>query len=95
MLTSATISDIPSYNRLPEGDQGTTVRGQFLEQNAAALIEQLKHKQPAIQIEYSREFFQQVIKYDVPLAGAAEAIEQFNACLGDADFLWLKHDHPR
>jgi hypothetical protein len=93
ILTSATISDIPSYNRLPKGDQGTTVRGQFLEQNAAVLIEQLK--QPAIQIEYSRNFFQQVLKYDVPLMGAAGALEQFNACLGDADFLWSEHDHPR
>jgi hypothetical protein len=93
ILTSATISDIPSYNRLPTGDQGTTVRGQFLEQNAAALIEQLK--QPAIQIEYSRDFFQQVVKYDAPLTGASEAVEQFNACIGNADFLWLQHDHPR
>jgi uncharacterized protein YceK len=93
ILTSATISDIPSYNRLPTGDQGTRVRGQFLEQNAAALIEQLK--QPAIQIEYSRDFFQQVIKYDLPLTGAAEALQQFSACIGNADFLWLKHDHPR
>jgi hypothetical protein len=93
ILISATISDIPSYNRLPTGDQGTRVRGQFLKQNAAALIEQLK--QPAIQIEYSRDFFQQVIKYDLPLTGAAEALQQFSACIGNADFLWLKHDHPR
>ena len=50
MLTSATIADIPSYNRIPEGGEGTTIRGQFLEQNAVALIEHLKN--PSIQIEY-------------------------------------------
>jgi hypothetical protein len=43
----------------------------------------------------SRDFFQQVIEYDVPLTGAAEGLEQFNACIGNADFLWLEHDHPR
>jgi len=43
MLTSATIADILSYNRIPEGGEGTTIRGQFLEQNAVALIEHLKN----------------------------------------------------
>jgi hypothetical protein len=32
-LTSATICDIPSYNRLAEGTDGTMLRGQFLEEN--------------------------------------------------------------
>jgi hypothetical protein len=86
MLTSATISDIPSYNRLPEGAEGTMLRGQFLEQSAVALIEQLK--QPSIEIEYSRDFFEQVLRYDVPLAASAKVIGEFKACFGNADLLW-------
>ena len=41
VLTSATVSDIPSYNRLPTGSDGTSIRGQVLEQSAATLIEAL------------------------------------------------------
>jgi hypothetical protein len=89
MLTSATIADIPSFNRTPEGGEGTGIRGQFLEDNAVALIEQLK--KPSIQIEYSRDFFDQVLKYDVPLTGHAQKLAEFDACIGDADLLWLKH----
>jgi hypothetical protein len=89
MLTSATISDIPSYNRLPEGGEGTMVRGHFLEQPAVALIESLK--QPSIQIVYSRDFFDKVVRYDVPLANASKALGEFNACLGDVDLLWIQH----
>ena len=43
MLTSATIAYIPSCDRIPEGGEGTTIRGQFLEHNAVALIEHLKN----------------------------------------------------
>ena len=89
MLTSATIGDIPSYNRIPEGGEGTKVRGQFLEDSAVALIEQLK--QPSIQIEYSRDFFDQVLEYDVPLTGHALQLGKFDACIGDADLLWSTH----
>jgi hypothetical protein len=89
MLTSATIADIPSYNRIPEGGEGTMIRGQFLEQNAAALIERLKT--PSIQIEYSRDFFDQVLRYDVPLTGHPKTLGEFNACVGDADLLWVRH----
>jgi hypothetical protein len=90
MLTSVTVADIPAYtNRLPEGGEGTMIRGQFLEQNAVALIEHLKR--PSIQIEYSRNFFDQVLKYDVPLTGQAKALGEFDACVGDADLLWVRH----
>jgi hypothetical protein len=89
MLTSATMSNIPSYNRLPEGAEGTMVRGQFLEQNAVALIEHLE--QPAIEIAYSRDFFEEVRKYDLPLAGIANTLSEFHACIGNADLLWRDH----
>jgi hypothetical protein len=89
MLTSATISDIPSSNRYPQGTEGALVRGQFVGQNAEALIEQLK--QPSIQIQYSRDFFEQVLRYDVPLAGSAQALGEFKACVGNADLRWLEH----
>jgi hypothetical protein len=86
MRWSATIADIPSYNRIPEGDEGTRTRGQFLEDSAAALIEELK--MPSIQIEYSHDFFDQVLKHDVPLTGHAQKLDAFNACIGNADLLW-------
>jgi hypothetical protein len=89
MLTSATIADILSYNRIPEGGEGTAIRGQFLEDSAVALIEQLK--KPSIEIEYSRDFFDQVLAYDVPLTGHAQKLAEFDACIGDADLLWRQH----
>jgi hypothetical protein len=89
MLTSATIADIPSYNRLPEGSDGTMIRGQFLERNAVTLIERLKA--PSIAIEYSRDFFDQVLRYDVPLTGHAKTLAEFDTCVGDADLLWVRH----
>jgi hypothetical protein len=89
MLTSATIADIPSYNRLPEGGEGTMIRGQFLEQSAVALIEHLRA--PSIRIEYSRDFFDQVLAYDVPLTGHAKTLAEFDTCVGDADLLWARH----
>jgi hypothetical protein len=90
ILTSVRIADIPSYtNRLPEGGEGKTIRGQFLEQNAVALIEHLKR--PSIQIEYSRNFSDQVLKYDVPLTGHAKTLGEFDGCVGDADLLWRGH----
>jgi hypothetical protein len=88
-LTSATISGIPSYNRLAQGHDGTMIRGQFLEQNAVALMEQLT--QPLIEIDYSRDFFEQILKYEIPLATSATVLRSFNACLRNADVLWVRH----
>jgi hypothetical protein len=90
ILTAATIADqLPSNNRVAEGTGGTTVRGQFLEQNAIAVLEHLA--QPSIQIVYWRDFFKQKIKYDVPLVGSTKALSESRACIGDADFLWGRH----
>ncbi len=89
MLTSASISDIPSANRLPTGDGGTSVRGQFLEQSAASLIEALK--KPSVVLDFSRDFFDQVVKYDLPLWGVATPVNDFAQCVGDADMLWMLH----
>jgi hypothetical protein len=88
-LTSATISDIPSYNRLPTGADGTSIRGHFLEQSAVTLVDDLKGG--FITLEFSRNFFNQVIRYDLPLSVALAPIGQFQVCLGDADMLWIRH----
>ncbi len=53
VLTLATISDIPSYNRLTTGDGGTSVRGQFLEQNAASPVEDIA--QPSVVLDFSHD----------------------------------------
>ncbi len=65
------------------------IRGQFLEQNAVALMEQLT--QPLIEIDYSRDFFEQILKYEIPLATSATVLRSFNACLRNADVLWVRH----
>jgi len=91
MLTSVNVVDIPTFtNRIPEGSEGAMIRGQFLEQNAVALLDHLKR--PSIQIEYARNFFEQVLRYDVPLTGHAKALGEFDACIGNADLLWTQHE---
>jgi hypothetical protein len=88
-LTSATVSDIPSNNRLPTGTGGTSIRGQFLEQSAETLVNDLKGS--SITLDFSRNFFDQVIRYELPLSVAAAPIGQFGLCVGDADMLWMRH----
>jgi hypothetical protein len=82
MLTSATISDIPSYNRLPEGTEGTMIRGQFLEHSAVALMDKLKSS--SIQLEYSRNFFGQIVVYDIQTFEIKQQTDQLLTCIGDA-----------
>jgi hypothetical protein len=53
------------------------------------LIEHLKN--PTIHIEYLRDFFDQVLKYDVPLTGHAKTLGEFDPRVGDADLLWVRH----
>ncbi len=80
---SCTVSDIPSYTRLPEGDGGNRLRGQFLEDSAVALVEQLKR--PSMQLEYSRNFFEQVVIYELPLKDISQEVNKLHKCLCDAD----------
>ena len=89
VLTSATISDIPSYNRLPTGDGGTSVRGHFLEQAAESLVEDLA--KPSVVLDFSRDLFDQVLRYDLQLSGVAAPVGEFERCVGDADMLWMRH----
>jgi hypothetical protein len=89
MLTSATVSSIPSYDRLPTGSGGTSVRGQFLEQSAVSLVEKIKSG--SITLDFSRNFFDEVIIYALPLSAVAKPVSDFENCLEDADFLWLQH----
>ena len=53
------------------------------------LVDNLKGN--SITLDFSRDFFDQVIKYDLPLSVIAAPIGEFEACLGDADILWLRH----
>ena len=88
-LTSATVSDIPSYNRLPTGADGTSIRGQFLETAAATLVDDLMGD--FVTLDFSRNFFDEVIRYTLSLSAAVEPIGQFQFCLGNADMLWIRH----
>ena len=83
MLTSATVSNIPSYNGLSEGADGTQIRGQFLGSNALTLIEKLKSN--SIQLEYSRNFFEQTLKYNIPTHEIKEKIDKLLSCFGGVE----------
>ena len=89
MLTLATISDIPSYNRLAVGDRGTALRGVFLEDSASRLVKALRSG--TVTLEFSIDFFERTARYVLPLASVATQTAEFNACLGDADMSWMRH----
>jgi hypothetical protein len=87
-LTSATISRIPSYNRLPEGSEGNKIRGQFLENFAVELVGKLKSN--SIQLDFSSNFFEQVLEYDVPTIEIKNEINDLLICLGNAKFIYTE-----
>ncbi|MFG1202252.1 hypothetical protein V5F29_07635 [Xanthobacter aminoxidans] len=89
ILTSATISAIPSYNSIPTGDRGITLRGEFLEQNAADLLDKLNGD--FITIDFVQDFSDREIIYNIPLLSLKSSIDKFRTCVGDADMLWLRH----
>lgn len=88
-LTSATVSDIPSYNRLPTGSEGNSVRGQFFDKGSVALIERLDDQY--ITLNFSQNFFERVINYQIPLQNVREKIVDFKKCGGNADLLRVEH----
>jgi hypothetical protein len=92
-LTSATVSNIPSYNRLPEGDRTSTVRGSFGESGAVDLVAALSSE--AIDIQYSLNFFDAIILYRIETKQIASSVKSFKACIGDGDFNWLPQEKTK
>lgn len=88
-LTSATISAIPSYNRIPDGDGHAQVRGQFLEDSAARLIDEMQ--KPHFTLQYAFNFGEPIIAYDVDATLIAPALKDFTNCTVGADFKWMQH----
>jgi hypothetical protein len=86
-LTSATISNIPSWNRLPKGDRNNEVRGGFGESSGTELVAALGSK--TIDVQYSLNFFDTILSYHIETGRIAASTEAFKACIGDGDFNWL------
>ena len=84
ILTSATISEIPSYNELPDGTGYKAIRGQFLEKSANLLIEALQ--KPSFDIDYNFDFDQQNIRYTVPTRAISAPLGEFLKCVGPVAF---------
>lgn len=84
LLTSATVSEIPSYNELPDGAGYKAIRGQFLERSAELLIEALK--KPSFDIDYNFDFDEQNIRYTIPAQAISAPLGEFLKCVGSAAF---------
>jgi hypothetical protein len=84
ILTSATISEIPSYNELPDGTGYKAIRGQFLEKSANLLIEALQ--KPSFDIDYNFDFDQLNIRYTVPTRAISAPLGEFLKCVGPVAF---------
>lgn len=83
-LTSATVSEIPSYNVLPEGVGYRAIRGTFLQGSGALLIEALK--KPSFDIDYNFDFDDENIRYTVPTSAISASLSEFVKCVGSATF---------
>lgn len=92
-LTSATVADVISYNRLPDGDRNGVVRGSFGEDSAVDLMRQLNFD--AWEIKYSLNFFDAVLSYHLDTKQILNSVDKFRACVGDADFNWVRHGEFR
>jgi hypothetical protein len=85
LLTSATVSEIPSYNELPSGAGYRAIRGQFLGATAPLLLQSLSND--IFYIDYNFDFDRRNIKYGVPAAEISEPLAKFKSCIGE-QVLW-------
>jgi hypothetical protein len=83
LLTSATVSEIPSHNELPDGVGYRAIRGEFL-QRPGLLIEALK--KPSFDIDYNFDFNEQNIRYTVPTQAISAPLGQFLKCVESVVF---------
>jgi hypothetical protein len=77
LLTSATVSELPSYNDRPDGPGRVT--GGFIE-TAGALFDALKGS--FFYIDYNFDFTEQNIRYTIPTSQVAARISEFEQCVG-------------
>jgi hypothetical protein len=89
LLTSATISDIPSYNRLPDGFGYTTIRGQFGAANADKLVDELQKE--SFNLQYSINFDEATFSHEIPTQKIKRPVADFLSCTVGADFRWSRH----
>jgi len=80
LLTSATVSEIASYNMLPDGIGYHAIRGQFLGQRAPLLMGELEKE--SFNIDYNFDFDQENIRYVISTSTIAAALSEFRRCVG-------------
>ena len=93
LLTSATLFNIPSFNRVPDGFGYTNLRGQFVENSATELVEDLK--MATFEAQYSFNFDDTIITYRMPTRRISSVIQNFLQCTRNADFSWITHSYQR
>jgi hypothetical protein len=81
LLTSATISDIPSYNR---GEGHRRIRGQFLGSNAEALVKALEGE--FVELDFFFDFFANTARYQIFTLSISPSVLDFKNCVRGAKF---------
>ena len=82
LLTSATVSQIPSSNEMPDGHGYTAIRGSFGQDSAVRLIEAIKKQ--SFDIDYNFGFNERNIRYTIPTTGISAPLNDFEKCVGPA-----------
>ena len=80
LLTSATVSQIPSYNELPDGANYRAIRGQFLGPSVPPLFQSLGSD--TFSIDYNFDFDRRGVRYGVPAAAISTPVTKFRDCAG-------------
>lgn len=80
LLTSATVSQIPSYNELPDGANYRAIRGQFLGPSVPPLFQSLGSD--TFSIDYNFDFDRRNVRYGVPAAAISIPVTKFRDCAG-------------
>ena len=88
-LTSATVSFLPSYNKLPQGADHRAVKGGFYSNGAINLVKQLSSQQPSVQ--YLFNFNEDLVSYEFSTDQIRPVLDRFMLCIAGVDFNWLEH----
>jgi hypothetical protein len=84
LLTSATISEIPSDGNVPDGMGFRTIMGGFGGPRAPLLVEALG--KDTFYIDYNFDFDQQNVRYGVPATAISDSFTKFKSCIGDGTY---------
>jgi hypothetical protein len=87
------VSNIPSYNRIADGSDKETVRGQFIAGSASSLVKELAKGR--LSLQYVFEFGRLLVDYTFSTKAVQSSITNFGICMVGSDFHWIEHDDPK